>query len=269
MSLLSDFREFCYSEARALRGLGRSLNINPEADPKTRDILLAKSNGIPVLYVIWQGGSVAEGFSVVTLYMYHEFMNTPHMDDKLSKKLQKNIRHFSPDELGDIQKFDPSWLTKDERNLLDAAGLRVSSMSFGEKVTPIWAFEQDLISRRKETAEKEAEKTRKEEEKKLLSRGIVTHKEPTVSSAERERVEKMLLGDKEEKKPEETPEEKVKKLLGDDASRATDKSVADDAAIIRQRMAQQDMRDRLAARKAAREAGQEVPLSTRRSKPRF
>lgn len=264
MSFLNDFRDFCYSEARVLRGLGRSLNINPDANPKSSDILIATSNRNPVIYVIWQGGSVADGFSVITLDMYYEFMTTQVRDKKLTDKLSKNIRHFSPDEIGNIQSFDPDWLTDNERHLLTTAGFKFSSSFGGGMGTPIWAFEQDLIDRRKEKAEKKAQEAKEKERKELLAKGVVIHKEPTIDSAAEERVKKMLVGNKEEEEKKETPEEKVKRILGDDASRATDKSVASDADRVRQHIAKQNMQDILAARKAAREAGQEIPLSTRR-----
>ena len=242
-------KEFLQLEAMILRGQGTNPNYNKIADPKPGQLIMKRTGNKPNLYVI-KGGSLFDGLELTPLSLYYKVINHEGpIPMKLASELHRNKIRVNPADLTGTQIFDYNLLTDYEKSLVQACNMNAS--------TPIWSDDVKLIQSR----QKDADIAARKEADRLHGLGVVTHKDPTVSSAEEDFMRKRLRGDAAEP-PKETPEELRRRVFG--ASEPTPSPTNEpDSHAIRQRMGMQDMRDLMAKRQAARTAGEVVPTSNR------
>jgi hypothetical protein len=242
-------KEFLQLEAQIMRGQGTSPNYHPSVNPRPGQLIMRRTGNKPVLYVI-KDGSLFDGLTLTPLGLYFQAINSNPIPMKLANELNKpeNKPMVKPEDLAGTQVFDYNLLTDYEKSLVQACKMNAS--------TPIWCNDEKLIKSRQRDVDIAARK----EADRLHGLGVVTHKDPTVSSAEEDLVRKRLLGGA-TTEPKETPEEMRRRVLGVSEPTAT---APDDASRVRQQMGMQNIRDLMAQRQAARAAGEVVPLANRR-----
>jgi hypothetical protein len=241
-------KEFLQLEAQIMRGQGTKPIYNAAANPKQGQLIMKRTGNKPNLYVI-KSGSLFDGLQITPLALYYKVINTDGpIPMSLANELHKNTITVRPEDLTGTQVFDYNLLTDYEKSLVQACKMNAS--------TPIWSDDEKLIKSRQRDVDIAARK----EADRLHGLGVVTHKDPTVSSAEEDLVRKRLLGGA-TTEPKETPEEMRRRVLGVSEPAAT---APDDASRVRQQMGMQNIRDLMAQRQAARAAGEVVPLANRR-----
>ncbi len=243
-------KEFLQLEAQIMRGQGTKPIYNAAANPKQGQLIMKRTGNKPNLYVI-KSGSLFDGLQITPLALYYKLINLrdgEHIPMNLANELHKNTITVRPEDLTGTQVFDYNLLTDYEKSLVQACKMNAS--------TPIWSDDEKLIKSRQRDVDIAARK----EADRLHGLGVVTHKDPTVSSAEEDLVRKRLMGGT-EPEAKETPEEMRRRVFGSSEPAAT---VPDDASRVRQQMGMQNIRDLMAQRQAARAAGEVVPLANRR-----